>query len=77
MFLNNLKEGESCLVSDIDASPDTKRRLFDMGLIKNTRVKCLQKSPFGDPVAYLIRGTVIALRSEDSSRIKIKEVAKI
>ncbi len=77
MFLNNLKEGESCLVSDINANSDTKRRLFDMGLIKNTRVKCLQKSPFGDPIAYLIRGTVIALRSEDSSKIKIEEIEKL
>ncbi len=69
--LNTLKEGQSCIVSEVNASLNTKRRLHDMGLIKNTKVKCLQKSPFGDPVAYLIRGTVIALRSEDSSKIKI------
>ncbi len=69
--LNTLKEGQSCIVSEVNAGLNTKRRLHDMGLIKNTKVKCLQKSPFGDPVAYLIRGTVIALRSEDSSKIKI------
>lgn len=48
-----------------------RRRLQDIGLIEGTKVKCLQKSPAGDPVAYLIRGAVIALRSEDSSNILI------
>lgn len=47
------------------------RRLLDMGLIEGTRISCLQKSPAGDPVAYLIRGAVIALRSEDSSQILV------
>lgn len=48
-----------------------RRRLLDMGLIEGTRISCLQKSPAGDPVAYLIRGAVIALRSEDSSQILV------
>ncbi|MDD4546064.1 MAG: FeoA family protein, partial [Oscillospiraceae bacterium] len=36
-------------------------------------VECLQMSPGGDPIAYLIRGAVIALRSEDSSNIQVYE----
>ena len=34
-----------------------------------TAVKCLKKSMFGAPIAYLIRGTVIALRKQNSSKI--------
>ena len=41
-------------------------------LIKGTKVECVQKSPAGDPIAYLIRGAVIALRSEDSSQIYVE-----
>ena len=48
-----------------------RRRLQDIGLIEGTRVECLQKSPSGDPVAYLIRGAVIALRTEDSEKILV------
>lgn len=70
--LNSLEEGQICKVLDIKSDKSTKRRLNDIGLIKNTQVKCLQKSPFGDPVAYLIRGAVIALREEDSSKIIIE-----
>lgn len=52
-----------------------RRRLQDIGLIDGTEVVCLRKSPSGDPVAYLIRGAVIALRSEDSSKILIENRA--
>ena len=69
--LNTLRVGESALVSHIEAEPAMRRRLLDMGLIEGTRVSCLQKSPAGDPVAYLIRGAVVALRSEDSSQILV------
>lgn len=51
-----------------------RRRLQDIGLIEGTEVLCLQKSPSGDPVAYLIRGAVIALRGEDSSKIILESV---
>ena len=49
-----------------------RRRLQDIGLIEGTDVECLQKSPAGDPVAYYIRGAVIALRSEDSQNILVR-----
>ena len=45
------------------------KRLQDIGLIEGTKVECIQKSPSGDPIAFLIRGAVIALRTEDSSSV--------
>ena len=45
--------------------------LRDLGLIENTRVVCLGRSPMGDPSAYLIRGTVIALRRCDCCGIRV------
>lgn len=45
------------------------RRLLDLGLIKNTPIKAILKSPFGDPTAYEVRGSTIALRKEDAKLI--------
>lgn len=45
------------------------RRLLDLGLIKNTPIKAILKSPFGDPTAYEVRGSTIALREEDAKLI--------
>ena len=65
--LNELKVGQrgSQLLSDTSM----RRRLQDIGLIEGTKVECIQKSPSGDPIAFLIRGAVIALRTEDSSSV--------
>ena len=48
-----------------------RRRLLDIGLIENTDVECLGRSPAGDPSAYLIRGAVIAIRAADCRDILI------
>ncbi len=69
--LTSLKEGESGIVKSVTAPSSIRRRLQDIGLVKGTGVLCLQKSIFGDPVAYLIRDTVIAIRNEDAAFITI------
>lgn len=69
--LTNLAEGESARVASLSLSGGMKRRLQDLGLVEGTRVQCVQKSPYGDPVAYGIRGAVIALRGEDARYVLI------
>ena len=63
---------ENALRQRAEDAEDIRRRLLDIGLVEGTDVSCLQKSPAGDPVAYLIRGAVIAIRSEDSSQIVVE-----
>lgn len=55
----------------INVNNNLKRRLLDLGLIDDTKIRCLYKSPFNDPTAYLIRGSVIALRKSDTKDILI------
>jgi len=69
--LKDLEEGQTARVKKLLSEGGIRRRLLDIGLIEGTEVECLQKSPAGDPVAYLIRGAVIALRSEDSCKVLI------
>ena len=67
--LSAVPEGSVAKVINLFTTGSMRRRLQDIGLIEGTDVECLQKSPSGDPVAYYIRGAVIALRSEDSRNI--------
>ena len=69
--LNGIQEGQSARVSCLLSTGSMRRRLQDIGLIEGTNITCLQKSPAGDPVAYGVRGAVIALRREDARRILI------
>ena len=50
------------------------RRLKDLGLLPGTRVRCVLKSPLGDPTAYRIRDAVIAIRAADSRQITMGDV---
>ena len=67
--LNMLNVGEQALVDSLDFQSANRRRMQDIGLIDGTRVECLRKAACGDPVAYLIRGAVIALRNEKTKKI--------
>jgi ferrous iron transport protein A len=70
----NLKDAKMCStvkVTEICAKGELKRRLLDLGIIEGTNIEVLYKGAFGDPVAYLIRGAVIAIREEDGAKIKV------
>ena len=51
-----------------------RRRLLDLGIIPGTIVTAELASPSGDPLAYRIRGALIALRTEQASLIDIERV---
>lgn len=70
--LNQLPIGSLGKVKQLVADGPMRRRMLDLGLINNTIIESLVKSPAGDPIAYEIRGAVIALRSEESSQILVE-----
>lgn len=72
--LNDLNPGERATVCALRATGSMRRRLLDIGLIEQTDVECLGRSPGGDPTAFLIRGAVIAIRSCDCRDILIEAV---
>ncbi|MBM3265592.1 MAG: metal-dependent transcriptional regulator [candidate division Zixibacteria bacterium] len=51
----------------------TRRRFLDLGLTPGAGIERVMQSAFGEPVAYRIRGTLIALRKEQSDMIWITE----
>lgn len=70
--LDEAKVGEICTVCSLIARGSDRRRLLDLGIIQGTKIEVLGKSPSGDPTAYFIRGTVIALRCDDAEKIIVK-----
>lgn len=69
--LCDLNIDESAEVIKLTNQGAMRRRLQDIGLIEGTKVKCVLKSPLGDPKAYEIRGAVIAIREEDAGKIYV------
>ncbi len=72
--LSMLTPNSTAVILENNALDGIKSRLYDIGLIEGTKVKCVGRSPGGGISAFLIRGAVIALRDEDSSFILTQEV---
>ncbi|HOY58483.1 MAG TPA: iron dependent repressor, metal binding and dimerization domain protein [Verrucomicrobiota bacterium] len=72
-FLSGLQPGVPARV--IGLSPacrgPERRRLLDLGFVPGTRVEVEMVSPGGDPTAYRVRGTVVALRREQANLIRV------
>lgn len=73
MKLNELEINKTGKIFEINCQNDVKRRLLDLGMIKGTKVTPVLISPSGDPKAFDIRGTLIAIREEDTKLIDILE----
>lgn len=73
-YLSGLRPGTVAQV--IGLSPacrgPERRRLWDLGFVSGTPVEVEMVSPAGDPTAYRVRGTVVALRREQASLIRIR-----
>ena len=52
-------------------------RLMDLGLVPGTEVEAEMQSASGDPTAYRIRGSLIALRREQAETIQIERKAEV
>lgn len=74
MSLNDIELGSKCVIKKINVEDSIKRRLLDIGLIEGTEVENVLISPLGEPMAFLIRGAVIALRCEDSKNIVVEAI---
>lgn len=61
--LTALAPGQSGEVVCVHPGAPLRQRLLDLGLVPGTRVDVLFCSPLGDPVAYRVRGAVVALRA--------------
>lgn len=71
--LAELRPGQVGLVAELSSAchgPE-RRRLLDLGFVPGTPVTNDLVSPAGDPVAYRVRGTLVALRREQARFIRI------
>lgn len=72
IHLTDLPIDKTAKVLNLNCSGMVKRRLLDLGIVKGTLVTPILKSPSGDPTAFLIRGSTIAIRKEDAELIDVK-----
>lgn len=74
MTLDMLEAGKSAVVTKINNINTERRRLLDLGILPGTQIENVMPSPLGDPVAYRVRRSTIALRKEQARLIEIQEI---
>ncbi|MBQ1349651.1 MAG: ferrous iron transport protein A [Ruminococcus sp.] len=70
--LSELPTGCSAVVEEVNCAEYLRNRVLDMGIIRGAELRAVLLSPFGDPVAYAVKNTMIALRKRDSSAIFVR-----
>ena len=71
MTLNQLKVGNSAVITTVGGDGALRCRLLDMGLIPNTKVTVVKIAPMGDPMEIRLRGYELTLRLDDAAQIEI------
>ncbi|MDO6759860.1 metal-dependent transcriptional regulator [Tamlana sp. 2_MG-2023] len=73
--LSSLTEHETAKIIGIsrESRGESRRRLLDLGFVKGSTVSIDLVNPLGQPNAYLIKGTSIALRNDQAAKILIKK----
>lgn len=76
--LSNVPVGEEVTIISLSKSlrGQQRRRLLDLGIVPGTKIKARLTSLNGDPTAYDVRGTTIALRKNQSDKIFISRKQK-
>jgi len=72
--LATIRQGESARVVGLSRAcrGPQRRRLLDLGVVPGTRISARLTAAGGDPVAYEIRGALIALRREQAEWIRVR-----
>lgn len=74
--LSNLQQYEQAIIVGLskECRGENRRRLLDLGFVKGATIQIDLLNPLGDPKAYLIKGTSIAIRKNQASKILIKKI---
>lgn len=67
--LTDLKLDCNANIDHINCAEHIKRRFLDLGIIPGTPIIPVFKSIGGDPIAYEVRNTLLAIRTQDAKNI--------
>ena len=72
-YLSELQPGGRARVMGLSPAcrGQERRRLLDLGFVPGTLIEVDMISPAGDPTAYRVRGSVVALRREQANLIRV------
>ncbi len=72
--LSEIKEGQAAVIVRVGGKGAFRRRLLEMGLVKDTPVYVEKYAPLKDPLELIVKGYSISLRVEEAALITVRDV---
>ena len=66
---SELHFGERAIIFDVDNTHPSFRRLLEIGFTPGQEIELVNSSAFNDPLAFSLRGTLIAIRRHEADCI--------
>ncbi len=75
MNLNELKPGQSAVITAVGGSGALRQHFLDMGVIPGAEITLMQFAPMGDPMELRLHGYELTLRLADAEKIAVRLAA--
>lgn len=72
MTLNQCSINGIYQIRDIKGNRRDRQHLYTLGFTDGAKIQCVLMAPCGDPVAFRVRGAVIALRRSQLAGITVR-----
>lgn len=74
MKLSETPLNNDVIVIEVDKTLKNYRRFLEMGLLKNSQLSVVMKTPLNDIIVVQIDSYLLAMRKEDSSKIIVRKI---
>lgn len=71
--LSQVKEGDEVIVVKVAGNSALRRRLLEMGLVKDTVLQVEKYAPLRDPLELVLKGMHLSLRVEEAKNVIVKK----
>jgi Fe2+ transport system protein FeoA len=75
MLLSDIKEGQTARILRVGGSGALRRRIFEMGIVKGTKVYVDKYAPLKDPLELIVMGYHLSLRVEEATQVTVELIA--
>lgn len=73
-MLSDMKEGETGKIIRIGGNGALRRRILEMGLLKNAEVYVEKYAPLKDPIEIIVKGYHLSLRVNEAAQITVEKI---
>ncbi len=74
MLMSEMKKGQTGIIHRVGGNGALRRRILEMGIVKDTKVYVEKYAPLKDPLELIVKGYHVSLRVEEAAQIIVDNV---